>query len=393
MNDSQVGPSLARFISEYGIPDKLTMDGAAVQVGRDTTIMETVRRANIDHHISGPYRPEENPAEGGIRELKRRFYRLINKYNIPMRLWCFVLQYVVDIMNLTVNYSRYSNGRVPLEIITGITPDITEYLDFTIYGWVYYRTDGGLGINEIGRWLGVSHRVGPAITYWVLPKSGIPISTDTVQAVTEVEKLTDEVKEQMSAWRTGVAKRFEAKSSEITWNNETIPGHKLFSFEDENEEFLRNFNMPINENTLMGTQRQGTNDTAPEADAPDSQNYVGMEVGLRRGEEGQVRRATVKRRAVDSEGNAIGTGHSNPLLDSRRYDVEYDDGTIETLSANLLAESILEQVDEHGYKHRMMEEIGGHRKLEGALEKHKRCIEQLMGHYDEREQQEDGRCT
>jgi len=28
--------------------------------------METVRRANIDHHISGPYHPEENPAEGGI---------------------------------------------------------------------------------------------------------------------------------------------------------------------------------------------------------------------------------------------------------------------------------------------------------------------------------------
>ena len=59
VNDAQVGPSLPRFISEYGIPVKLTMDGAAIQVGRNTTIMETVRRANIDYHISGPYRPEE----------------------------------------------------------------------------------------------------------------------------------------------------------------------------------------------------------------------------------------------------------------------------------------------------------------------------------------------
>lgn len=369
VNDSQVGPSLSRFISEYGIPDKLTMDGAAVQVGRNTTIMETVRRANIDHHVSGPYRPEENPAEGGIRELKRRFYRLINKFNIPMRLWCFVLQYVVDIMNLTVNYSKYSNGRVPLEIITGITPDITEYLDFTIYGWVYFRSDGGLGTNEIGRWLGVSHRVGPAMTYWVLPKSGIPISTDTVQAVTEAEKLTDEVKGQMSIWNEGVAQRFGAKSSEVTWNNEPVPSHKLFSFEEEDEEFLRHYNMPINENTFMKTQRQGTNEDIPEADAPDSQNYVGMEVGLKRGEEGQIRRATVKRRAVDSEGRAVGSGHVNPLLDSRLYEVEYDDGSTEILSANLLAENILEQVDENGHKHRMMEEIGGHRKLEGALEK------------------------
>ena len=146
------------------------MDGAAVQKNENTTMMKTIRRANIKYHISGPYRPEQNPAEGGIRELKRRFYRLIVKHGIPMRVWDFVLDYTVETMNLTVNYSRYSEGRVPLEIITGITPDISEYLDFTIYGWVFYRTDGKLGNNEIGRWLGVSHRVGPVMTFWVLRK-------------------------------------------------------------------------------------------------------------------------------------------------------------------------------------------------------------------------------
>ena len=108
------------------------MDGAAVQKGRKTTFMNTIRRADIDYHISGPYRPEENPAEGGIRELKRRFYRLMIKYNIPMRLWDFVLDYVVDIADVTVNYSKYSDGRVPLEILTGVTPEISEYLDFTV---------------------------------------------------------------------------------------------------------------------------------------------------------------------------------------------------------------------------------------------------------------------
>ena len=127
-NDAQIGPTLPRFISEYGIPQHLTMDGAVVQKGRKTIFMETIRRANINWHISGPYRPEENPVEGGIRELKRRFYRLVIKFGISMRLWDFVLDYVVDVMNVTVNYSKYSNGRVPLEIITGITPDISEYL-------------------------------------------------------------------------------------------------------------------------------------------------------------------------------------------------------------------------------------------------------------------------
>mmetsp|Transcript_17331 Transcript_17331/g.42358 ORF Transcript_17331/g.42358 Transcript_17331/m.42358 type:complete len:358 (+) Transcript_17331:1030-2103(+) len=181
VDDSHMGPTLNRFISDFGIPEHLTMDGAAVQTGRNTKFMDTIRRTTIQHHVSRPYRPDENPAEVGIRELKRRFYRLVIKYQIPMRLWDFVLDYVVDIMNVTVNYSRYSDGRVPLEKITGVTPDISEYLDFTIiYGWVFYRTDGGLGMNEIGRWLGVSHRIGPAMTYWILPRSGIPITTDTV---------------------------------------------------------------------------------------------------------------------------------------------------------------------------------------------------------------------
>ena len=125
-NDEHIGPTLPRFILDFGTPEHLTMDGAAVQIGGNTKLMETIRRVNIYYHISKPYTPKENIAEGGIRELKRRFYRLVIKYGIPMRLWDFVLDYVVDIMNVTVNYSKHSDGRVPLEMITDITPDITE---------------------------------------------------------------------------------------------------------------------------------------------------------------------------------------------------------------------------------------------------------------------------
>jgi hypothetical protein len=157
VDDKHVGPSLTSFIANWGIPKHLIMDEAAVQVGQNTTFMNTIRWAGIKHHISTPHKPNENPAEGGIRELKCCFYQLVIKHLIPMQLWDFVLDYVVDTMNITVNYSRYSNGRVPLEIITGITLDITEYLDFTIYGWVYFCADGQLGENEIGRWLEVSH--------------------------------------------------------------------------------------------------------------------------------------------------------------------------------------------------------------------------------------------
>ena len=348
------------------------MDGAAVQKGRKTKFMETIRRASIKYHISGPYRPEENPVEGGIRELKRRFYRLIVKFGIPMRLWDFVIDYVVDIMNLTVNYSKYSQKRVPIEIITGITPDISEYLDFTIYCWVYFRTDGGLGTNELGRWLGVSHKVGPMMTYWVLPKSGIPISTDTVQAVTQAELQTDVLKDQVSVWKEGTRRVLEAKSTEVIWKpKDEVPPNKIFDLEDEDDEFLRNFNMPVNdlyqetdkEDEDASSRRQGT--IADDSRVP---TYVGMEVGLRRGNDGEILRARVKRQAIGEEGLPIGTAHTNPMTDTRQYEVEYEDGTTEILAANLLAENILAQVDEYGHKHQMLEEIGGHRKTDEAIE-------------------------
>ena len=57
---------------------------------------------------------------------------------------------------MKVNRSRYFNGRTPLKIITGEKPYVSEYLDFGFYDWVTYHKNAGLGLPEIGRWLGVS---------------------------------------------------------------------------------------------------------------------------------------------------------------------------------------------------------------------------------------------
>ena len=46
-------------------------------------------------------------------------------------------------------------GKTPLEYITGETPDISEYLEFTFYDWVTYRANAGLGEIYIGQCVGV----------------------------------------------------------------------------------------------------------------------------------------------------------------------------------------------------------------------------------------------
>ena len=98
-----------------------------------------------------------------------------SKYNVPSRLWDYGLECIVETENVIAASSKYARGKTPLEIITYETPDTSEDLDFVFYDWVTFKQNGGLGTPEIGRWNGVSHRIGQLISFWILPKSSIPI--------------------------------------------------------------------------------------------------------------------------------------------------------------------------------------------------------------------------
>jgi len=133
------------------VPKNLTFDGAMTQTGRSTDFMKTIRKHNINWHVSQPRTPKENPAEGSIREVKRRYYRMKEKLGVHERAWDFLNSYVCETGNVTSNGSRYSKGRTPIEGITGNTPDISEYMDFSSWDLVTYKSDPGVHSAEIGR--------------------------------------------------------------------------------------------------------------------------------------------------------------------------------------------------------------------------------------------------
>ena len=68
-----------------------------------------------------------------------------------------------------------------------------------------------------------------------------------------------------------------------------------------------------------------------------------------------MKRAVVKRRAVDINGVPIGVPNNNPIMDTRQFEIEFNDGKVEILSANIIAENILSQVDEDSHKQMMLE--------------------------------------
>lgn len=52
----------------------------------------------------------------------------------------------------------------------------------------------------------------------------------------------------------------------------------------------------------------------------------------------------------DPSGNSIGCAHSNPIIDTRVYKVQFPDGHVKD-AANAIAENIYLQVDEPTYAH------------------------------------------
>ena len=180
------------FVREYGAPEKLIYDGGGEQVGRKTEFQRLVRKYDIKGHVAEANQSNQNPVDGCIRELRRRWYRTMFRTYCPRKLWCYGIPHVAKIMKLTASFAANLQGRTPLEALTGETPDISKYLDFGFYDQVWLKEDAGLGEIKLGRFLRVSKQVGSLMSYWVLPASGIPVSRTSVQRVTNLESQTEQ---------------------------------------------------------------------------------------------------------------------------------------------------------------------------------------------------------
>ena len=91
---------------------------------------------------------------------------------VPKQLWDYGIKWVCEVMQCTASTSGDLSRRTALEQLTGETPEISEYLDFTFYDWCWYNDNTGLGETKLGQWLGVSHHVGSSMSYWILTQKG-----------------------------------------------------------------------------------------------------------------------------------------------------------------------------------------------------------------------------
>ena len=61
------------YCQEFGVPEKITFDGSKEQACNFTTFTKEFRRQGIDYHISDTDLHNQNPVEGVIRKVRRKW--------------------------------------------------------------------------------------------------------------------------------------------------------------------------------------------------------------------------------------------------------------------------------------------------------------------------------
>ncbi len=354
---AKVAQALTEFADDVGIPDTLLSDGATEVTGKHTDFMKEVNRLKIRLRRSEAGRSNQNyAAEREIGELKKRWRNRMLKRKVPPRLWDYGLIYESNILN---RIPRGQQQRTGIEMVTGETPDISEWIDFEFYDRVWYYDQKKIEIDGSGRrlarWLGVAHRVGSDLCYWLLLESGKIIARTTVQHVVRDDYLNDDVKIEVERFDRSVEDRLSDQN---------------FALNDQNDFYLQDESDDV-PTVVRETDYDDMNlpDT-PEVDDIDDglmDKYLNAELIFDVGT-GNERKGRVVKRAKGTSGEPIGRAHSNPLFDTREYVVEFTDGSSDNYFANVIAECMYAQIDSEGNQYQLLDEITDHRSDNSAIE-------------------------
>jgi len=341
----EAGNALLDLIRDIGIPSELLTDDAKETMGGKWKQVTTEH--DIRSNLTEPYSPFQNRAEGGIRELKKAISRTMKKLQAPKRLWDYCAEYHAQIRCLIATNLYHLNGCTPYEIVTHNTPDISEYAQYQWYEPVWFYDQLRAFPHEkqtLGRWLGVAHKVGQALCYFILRSNGQVIARMTVQPIPTEELATEGFKQQLTAFDHAV---YECLG-DPDFVDEVVPHPSRPRMIDINDDNLE----PWEEEAVMSE----ADDVPPDF----LNNYIAAHILLPKGD--TFVKGQVIARKRDANGQAKGKPHINPILDSRVYEVQFPDGHTEEYAANVIAEAIFSQVDEEGNEHLILDEIIDHRK-------------------------------
>ena len=169
--------------------------------------MKELQKHGIDLHATDLGCHNRSKVEGVIREMRKKWFRVILIKKVPHILWDYGLKWVAEIMQRTAGSAVSLHYRISLEEVTDETPDISEYIYFSFYDWCSYNNNSGLGETKLLKSMGVYHSVGSLMFYWLFTSNGMVVSRTTVSRVTNLEAQTDETKAKITALDKAIQER------------------------------------------------------------------------------------------------------------------------------------------------------------------------------------------
>jgi len=370
--DEEFAKSYDQFVEEIGDPpEHLTTDMAPAFVGRLTKFRKNLTADRVKFTNSESGRKNQNyAAEAEIGMLRRKWRRMKQQRGIPDRLWSFGMKHIASISQFL---PRGRNGRSSWEEVHGRTPPIAEHADFGLYDLVWYYDHAGDKNNpqRLGRWLGVSPNVGSDLTFFIISATGDITSNSSVQHVTVDDWLNPDIQARIRRFDERLAERLDPA-------NHGIPENELAGASQIDDDMA----VPRDETAYGGPETTPTEGDYGGPDGSMSQNrlpdvdefpddergydqYLNAELMFQIGD--NFKRGRVVKRARGLNGETFGTASSNPILDSRKYVVQFSDGTEENFLASQIAECMFSQVDSEGNQFLLIDSIVDHKKGDDAV--------------------------
>lgn len=121
------------------------------------------------------------------------------------------------------------------------------------------------------------------------------------------------------------------KESRLLMSGDKPDLNEYLDLLNEDEDFAEEFNRIFSNDEVD----KADNQSIPEQYG----SFINMELAIDREDEYPELGRVVKRR-IDQHANPIGTANDDPILDTRIYQVEFQDGHIESAAANIIYQII-----------------------------------------------------
>lgn len=347
MRDRSSTPkSLDRFFHEVGVPCEMLTDNAPELVQGEWSKM--CSRHYVKQKFTEPYSPWQNQSELERGIIKRKLRRLMKATATPIGLWDYAWKFVSEIRYLTATNHMYLDRRTPYEKVCGYTPNITEYILFHWYDWVWYYTVHDISKLELGRWLGPAINICQGLAFYVLTSEAKVIVRSTVSSLSQLEKKNEPIIKLMKDFDSNIDVLI-GNFSQNTIDN--INGH-MVGDDIYNNIFEHTYSDTPADDKLYGNYDSNGNYVLSEKDNFEIDDIYSVEASSKASSfslegktvtvphEGEMKTRMVKERKRDHNGLLVGRSNKNPRDNRQMYEVSFHDSSYAEYSANILLENM-----------------------------------------------------